>query len=126
MQKPVIVFAVVVGLAAGALGREIAAAIGAVASHRSYERFDMSVGVTAGQAPRRAERLEEDREVLNVPGHYGTLVSVTGDANVAIFWYRDVEGAMRNAVVRDPALRMLKIQSVPSSRYETDVREEKR
>src|SRR5947207_1563447 len=65
--------------AAGALAQDVAPAalrwIGAAPSHLSYERYDMSVGVTAGQAPRRAQRIEEDREVLNVPGLYPTFAS---------------------------------------------------
>src|SRR5207237_515687 len=75
--------------AAGAFAQDVAPAalrwIGAAPSHFSYERYDMSLGVTAGQAPRRAERIEEDREVLNVPGHYGALVSVTGEGAASVF-----------------------------------------
>jgi hypothetical protein len=115
----------IVGFVGGALAEGTANWIGAAPSHRSIERYDMSIGVTAGQAARRPDRIEEDREVLNLPSHYGTLVGVTQDADAAVFWYRDAEGSLRNSVVKSPASRLLKIQCVPSTRYEADAREEK-
>ena len=112
-------------LGSGALAQEATRWIGASPSHRSVEHFEMSVGVTASQQPRRAVRFDEVREVLNVPGHYGPLFAVTGDAQTSVLWYRDADGSIRNAVVTDAATRFLKIQSVPTGRYEFELREEK-
>ena len=116
----------VAALAAGALAQEALRWIGAVPSHHSLERYDMSVGVTASQQPRRPVRFDENREVLNVPAHYGALVGVTGDSSATVFWFKDADGSLRNAVVRDAGARTLKIQCVASSRYEADEREEQR
>lgn len=112
-------------LGAGALAQEAAHWIGVAPSHRSVEHFEMSVGVTASQQPRRAVRFDEVREVLNVPGHYGPLFAITGDGQTSVLWFRDADGSVRNAVVTDAATRFLKIQSVPTGRYEFELREEK-
>ena len=109
---------------AGAFAEDAASWIGAAPSHRSFERFDMSIGVTAGQLPRRPARVEEDRNVLNVPSHYGSLVGVTGDSHATVFWYRSDDGAMRNAVLIEPAHSLYKVQQVPATRFEVDNREQ--
>ena len=118
-----LVLVAVAALAAGALAEEGLRQIGAVASHRLLERYDMSVGVTANQSARRPVQFAEDREVLFVPSHYGSLAQITGDAQAAVFWYRDGAGTLRNVVVRDPATRSLAIQLTATSRYEADSRE---
>ena len=126
MQKSQVVF--VAGIAAlafgaGAFAQDMVSWIGAAPSHRSLERYDMSIGVTAGQQARRAARVDEERNVFNVPGHYGTLVGTTGDSHATVFWFRDAEGAMRNVVVTEPANRTYKVQQVPTSRFEADLRD---
>jgi len=114
---------VAVAFVAGALAEDAAQWTGAAKSHRSIERFDMSVGVTAGQAARRPVQFEEVREVLAVPSHYGTLVSVTGDPKTAVLWYSDGAGNLRNVRVDDPAERMYEIRLNATSRLEVDARE---
>jgi hypothetical protein len=109
--------------AAGALAEDAAAWAGAAKSHKSIERFDMSVGVTAGQAARRPVQFEEVREVYAVPSHYGTLVSVTGDPKTAVLWYSDGSGILRNVRLDDPAERMYEIRLSGTSRLEVDARE---
>jgi hypothetical protein len=132
MRKSIVTLVAVAAgaFAAGAFAEDVAQEalkwIGALPSHRSVERFDMSVGVTAGQLPRRPERIEEEREVLHVPAHYGALAHVTGDATATVFWFRDGEGALRNVVVRDAPSRAVKVVCPPSSRYEADVRDLRR
>jgi hypothetical protein len=132
MRKPVVTLVAVAAgaFAAGAFAEDAAQEalkwIGALPSHRSVERFDMTLGVTTGQLPRRPERIEEDREVLHVPAHYGGLAHVTGDGAATVFWFRDADGALRNVVVRDAQSRAVKVVSPPSSRYEADVRDLRR
>src|SRR5262245_25960811 len=94
---------VAVAFAAGAWAGEPPDWFGAAKSHRSLERFDMSVGVTAGQSARRPMQFEEVREVYAVPSHYGTVVSVTGDTKRAVLWYSDGSGILRNVTLEDPA-----------------------
>jgi hypothetical protein len=121
-----LVVTAVAACAVGAVAEEAARWIGAAPSHKSVERFDMSLGVTAGQQPRRPGRIEEIREVLNVPAHYGPLAGVTGDAHAAVFWFRDADGALRNVVVRDPAARAIKLVGATTARYEAEEREDPR
>jgi hypothetical protein len=113
----------VASFAAGAFAQDAARLLGAVPSHHSLERYEMSVGVTSDQAPRRPTRQDEDREVVYVPAHYGTLVGVTGDGLSTVFWYRDAAGDMRNAVVHDTGTRLYKVQCQPTAHFQSDQRE---
>jgi hypothetical protein len=113
----------VVAFAAGASAEEAAKWLGSIKSHRSIERFDMSYGVTAGQAARRPVQFEEVREVYAVPSHYGELVSVTGDPRTAVFWYRDDRGVLRNVRLDEVSETMYEIRQNETSRLEVDARE---
>lgn len=127
MQKSFVVVAVALGalgFAAGAFAADTGTLIGAYRSHHSLERYEMSVGVTASQQPRRPVRFDEDREVFTVPGHYGSLVGVTGDSRVTVLWYRDTDGALRNTAVPLPAEHSYKILMGTTARYEADAREQ--
>lgn len=114
---------VAVAFVAGAFAEDAAGWLGAAKSHRSIERFDMSVGVTAGQAARRPVQFEEVREVYAVPSHYGSLVSVTGDPKTAVLWYADGNGILRNVRLDAPSERMYEVRLHESSRLEVDARE---
>src|SRR5262245_4308600 len=109
--------------AAGAFAEDAAVWAGAAKSHRSIERFDMSVGVTASQAARRAVQFEEVREVYAVPSHYGSLVSVNGDAKTAVLWFHDDKGNLRNVTLDEVSQRMYELRLNETSRLEVDVRE---
>lgn len=129
MRTSFVVIVVALGAAAfcgGALAADAGTFIGAVFSHHSFEHYDMPVGVTAGQQARRAVRFDEDREVVVVPEHYGTLAGMTsGDDTAAstVLWFRDAAGALRNVVVPGPAQHSYKIQTAATSRYEAEIRE---
>jgi hypothetical protein len=127
MNRSFVLTAIALGAAAlggGARAAHGGAVIGAVRSHHSLEHYDMSVGVTAGQQPRRAVRFDEDREVFTVPVFYGALVGVTSDAGTTVLWFRDGDNALRNAVVPEAAHRSYKIQTGATSRYEVELREQ--
>ncbi len=113
----------VAAAAAGAGAQEAVSALGAVPSHRSIEKFEMSVGVSAAQEPRLPSRFQEEREVFHVPVHYGALVGITGSGQDTVFWFRDGDLAIRNVVLRDTTTRAYKMSLVPSSRLEFDARE---
>ena len=108
--------------AAGAFAEDASRFLGAAPSHKSVERYDMSVGVTAGQLPRLPSKFEEVREVLHVPSHYGQLAGVTSDGSSGVFWFRDADGALRNVVVPDAATRPMKLVCAATSRYEAEQR----
>ena len=114
---------VVVAFVAGAFAEDAAKWVGTIKSHRSIERFDMSYGVTAGQAARRAVQFEEVREVYVVPSHYGELVSVIGTPETAVFWYRDANKVLRNVKLGNVADTMYEIRESETSRLEVDARE---
>jgi hypothetical protein len=80
--------------------------------------------VTAGQHPRRPTRFEEVRQVLHVPTHYGSLVTITGDAHDAVLWYRTEAGVLRNVVVQEAGARLYRVEQEATSRIEVDDREE--
>jgi hypothetical protein len=129
VQKSLIVTAVALGavaLAGGALAADGGEWIGAIRSHRSVEQFDLAVGVTASQQPRRALRYDENREVYVVPSHYGDLFALTSANDTVgstVLWFRDDTGAIRNAVVPNTATNAYKIVKGTTSRYEVDLRE---
>jgi len=129
MRTSFVVTVVALGAAAfcgGALAADAATWIGAVRSHRSFEHFDMSVGVTASQQARRAVRFDEDREVYVVPSHYGALVAVTSGADTAassVLWFKDDAGDLRNAVVPNTAMTPYKIVTGTTSRFEVELRD---
>ena len=71
-------------------------------SHELVERFRLSSGVTTGGRPvRDTERLQA-REQLNVPDFYGSLVTITGDNKLVVFWFQDEEGVIRNVILDRP------------------------
>jgi len=113
----------VVVFAAGILVAEVAAqgirqVLGVVPSHTFTERFDMSVGMSGGGRPLRATTITQARERLNQPEHYGTLVDVTGNADVAVLWFRDKDGRVRNAIVDKPGDRLIVVHPTPIDHYE--------
>ncbi len=96
--------------------------LGIFPSHARYEEYDIVVGVTATGSPRRPQRATETREVLSVPAHYGTLMTITGDPHTAVLWYRAEGGTIRNVVVDDVGTRGYVIRSTETTRIDTDER----
>jgi len=76
--------------------------IGAIPSNRVTEEFKMSVGVSTSGLRNRATWQVQNRETVNVPAYYGRLVSTSGDADFAVFWYQDEQGRLRNVVLERP------------------------
>ena len=77
--------------------------VGAIPSNLVTEEFKMSVGVSSAGSPNRANWINQSREVLNVPEHYGRLVTINGDRDTALLWYQDDSGRIRNVVIEQPA-----------------------
>ena len=50
---------------------------------------------------RDTERLQA-REQINVPDFYGSLVTITGDNKLVVFWFQDEEGVIRNVILDRP------------------------
>jgi len=96
--------------------------LGIYPSHHLREEFKLSVGVNAAGTPNRPDRVITDREVLNLPGHFGKLVAVTGDVRTAILWYSDDMGRLRNVVLDNPGEGAYVIQQMQTVDLRTDER----
>ena len=94
--------------------------VGGIFSHVGHEEFEMSVGVNSSYRPMRAKTIRQSREQVNVPSHYGNLAAVTGDAEVALLWYRDDSGVIRNVVVDRPAAVAYRFKSIAIDQLEVD------
>ena len=80
--------------------------LGVLISFHEREEFDISLGIGPGDRPLRARRVQQQREVVAAPAHYGSVFAVTGGEGVAVLWFRDEQGLIRNAVVDDPIGRL--------------------
>jgi len=92
--------------------------LGVLYSHGVAEDFTISVGATVQNVPKRPDRLRQLREQVNVPSHYGQLVTVTAHGNRAVLWYRGGDGIVRNAVVEAPDREMYRLKPTPSTDLE--------
>ncbi|NCF55585.1 MAG: hypothetical protein GWP41_04900 [Planctomycetia bacterium] len=73
------------------------------------ETHDMSVGYDVSGKERSRKTLEERRELLAVPSHYGSLVGVTGGVEQSVLWYQDNAGVIRNILIEGAGLSPLRI-----------------
>jgi len=73
------------------------------------ETHDMSVGYDVSGKERSRKTLEERRELLAVPSHYGYLVGVTGGVEQSVLWYQDNAGVIRNVLIEGAGLSPLRI-----------------
>lgn len=116
MKKSALLF-LLIGAAFGALAASGAAQdaveefIGGFLSHRTEERFDISIGVTRGGDPVRDTRRIENRETVVVPAHYGAIVTITQDGPRALIWFRDQNSVIRNVVLPDAGSRAYRVQA---------------
>ena len=77
--------------------------VGGIPSNVVSEEFKMSVGVSASGTPNRPNWIKQDREVVNIPSHFGRLVSVDSTNDSAVFWFEGDGGRLRNVVIDQPA-----------------------
>ena len=100
-----------IGAAAGVAADRLIA--GAARSHVLTDEFRMSVGVTATGNPARPKKLVQEREVFNVPAHYGNLINVTTDGNRTILWYNSPQHRLRNLIIEGAGEQLVAIQVMP-------------
>ncbi|MFN0057686.1 MAG: hypothetical protein ACKVX7_04445 [Planctomycetota bacterium] len=92
--------------------------LGVAYSHGVMERYEMSIGVDGlGRAVKERTR-EEIREHINIPSHYGRVISVTQNGDAAIVWFEG-QGVIRNAVLSEVDTRLYRLELSPTSRYES-------
>ena len=119
----VILGAVVGALAAGLVSPSVAqeagpAYMGVSYSNPSWERYDMSVGITTSGIPLTARRLQHAVQQLNLPDYFGKFVGVTAHGNSDVLWFRDDEGNLRSAIVPDAARTIYRIDITPATNVE--------
>jgi hypothetical protein len=108
----------VVGAAAGiAADRFIH---GAFVSHWLTDEFRMSTGVTAAGNPDRARKFKLSREVINVPEHYGKLVTINEQGNRTVFWFQSTNGRVRNVIVEGTANDLFAVQMMSVKELRVD------
>jgi hypothetical protein len=100
-----------IGAAAGVAADRLIAA--AARSHILTDEFRMSVSVTAAGDPARPVRLIQDRDVFNVPAHYGNLVNITTEGNRTILWYNNNQHRLRNLIIEGAGEKLVAIQIMP-------------
>ena len=119
-----IIIAAVLGLllVSTAVGKdaERLLAAGAVRSHELTEEFRMSVGVTARGEPARRREFVQEREVVNVPEHFGTLIHIATDGNRTVLWYESSRGRLRNVILDGTAEQLVAVQVMPVTSLELD------
>ena len=88
--------------------------LGIFYSHDVAEDFNVSVGATVQNVPKRPDRLRQIRQQVNIPSHFGQLVAVTAHGDKAVLWFSS-GGAIRNAVVDAPDRELYRFQTMPST-----------
>ncbi len=119
----IILGAVVGALAAGFLSQSVAqegtpAYQGVRYSNPSWERYDMSVGITTSGIPLAVRRLQHGVQQLNLPDYFGQFVGVTAHGNSDVLWFRDAAGNLRSTIVPDAARTIYRIDIMPAGNVE--------
>jgi len=93
---------------------------GAWPSYAVREEFWMSVGVDNLGNHLKPRKVQELRQHINVPAHYGELVDTVGGLAGTVFWFKDGAGLLRNVVIDGPG-RLYRIQRFETGRYEAEI-----
>ena len=63
------------------------------------ESHEMPIGYDLKGKDKAREKVSEQRQLLSLPAHYGSLVGVTGSGQQAVLWYQDDMGVIRNVII---------------------------
>ena len=119
----IILGAVIGALAAGSVSQSMAQDAGpdfkgVRYSNPSWERYDMSVGITTSGIPLAARRLQHGVQQLNLPDYFGEFVGVAAHGNSDVLWFRDKDGNLRSIVVWDASRTIYRIDMMPVENVE--------
>lgn len=119
----IILGAVVGALAAGFVSQSVAQDAapqyqGVYYSNPSWERYDMSVGITTSGIPRTARRLQHEVQQLNRPDYFGKFVAATAHGDAAVLWFKDDAGALRSTIIPDASKTIYRIDVLPAGDVE--------
>ncbi len=116
---PVLFLGVGIGLVAGSLhgSQRVRELVGLIFSYISYEKLEMSVGLDPLGNPRKPRLIEEFREHLVFPAHYGNLMGVTTVGEQTVLWFTDPDGIVRNAVLGEANRRLYRLEGMEIQKY---------
>ncbi len=119
---PALLLGALLGLLVAPAGsaQEMRKLFGLMFSYFSYEEFQMSVGLDTLGNPRKPKKIEEFREHLLYPEHYGDLIQVTTLGDRTQLWFRDTRGIVRNAILEEADRRLYRIESMEIKRYRSE------
>ena len=67
------------------------------------------------------KKVSEQRQLLSLPAHYGSLVGVTGSGQQAVLWYQDDMGVIRNVIIEADVIEPLRIDPKLTFKREADI-----
>jgi len=119
----IILGAVVGALAAGFISQSVAQEAtpdykGVRYSNPSWERYDMSVGITTSGIALTPRRLQHAVQQLNLPDYFGQFMAVTAHGNSDVLWFRDKVGNLRSIIVPDASRTIYRIDIMPTENVE--------
>jgi len=88
--------------------------LGSVRARTFTHSYKMPLDVGVDRDYVAAERVDEQRQLVLVPDIYGDLIHVTEHGDDVVMWFRDEEGLVRNAVIRDVARTLVNVQRAPA------------
>ena len=87
-------------------------------SNPSWERYDMSVGITTSGIPLAPRRLQHGVQQLNLPDYFGQCIAVTAHGNSDVLWFKDGDGNLRSAIIPAAANTIYRVDMMPVDNVE--------
>ena len=87
-------------------------------SNPSWERYDMSVGITTSGIPLTARRLQHGVQQLNLPDYFGQCIGITAHGSSDVLWFKDGDGNLRSTIVPQAANTIYRIDMMPVENVE--------
>lgn len=87
-------------------------------SNPSWERYDMSVGITTSGIPLTARRWQHAVTQLNLPEYFGDLAGVTAHGSADVLWFRGTDGSLRSTIVPNADKTIYRIDKMPADNVE--------
>jgi len=85
------------------------------------ESHEMPIGYDLKGKDKARKKVSEQRQLLSLPAHYGSLVGVTGSGQQAVLWYQDDMGVIRNVIIEADVIEPLRIDPKLTFKREADI-----
>ncbi len=73
------------------------------------ESHEMPLGYDLKGKDTSRKEVNELRQLLSLPSHYGSLVGITGNSRQSVLWYQDSAGVIRNVIIEAELMEPLRI-----------------